>query len=52
MAGAIGAGNIREGMFSETIGAALAICAPVSRPVFDPNQKMLLHYFALPDTYI
>lgn len=52
VAGAIGAGNIREGMFSETIGAALAICAPVSKPVFDPNQKMPLHYFALPDTYM
>lgn len=51
-AGAIGAGNIKEGMFSETIGAALAICAPVSKPVFDPNQKMPLHYFALPDTYM
>lgn len=52
VAGAIGAGNIKEGMFSETIGAALAICAPVSKPVFDPNQKMPLHYFALPDTYM
>ena len=52
VAGAIGAGNIREGMFSETIGAALAICAPVSRPVYDPNRKMPLHYFALPDTYM
>ena len=51
-AGAIGAGNIKEGMFSETIGAALAICAPVSHPVFDPNRKMPLHYFALPDTYM
>lgn len=39
-------------MFSETIGAALAICAPVSHPVFDPNGKMPLHYFALPDTYM
>lgn len=51
-AGAIGAGNIKEGMFSETIGAALAICVPVSQPIFDPNQKMPLHYFALPDTYM
>ena len=51
-AGAIGAGNIREGMFSETIGAALAVCAPVSRPVFDPNRRMPLHYFAVPDTYM
>ena len=51
-AGAIGAGNYREGMFSETIGAALAICAPVARPVFDPNRRMPLHYFAAPDTYM
>lgn len=51
-AGAIGAGNIREGMFSETIGAALAICVPVSKPVFDPAAKMPLHYFPLPDTYM
>lgn len=51
-AGAIGAGNIREGMFSETIGAALAICVPVSKPVFDQNQKMPLHYFAIPNTYM
>ena len=51
-AGAIGAGNCEEGMFSETIGAALAICAPVSRPVFDPNRRMPLHYFAVPDTYM
>ncbi|HIY20102.1 MAG TPA: FGGY-family carbohydrate kinase [Candidatus Blautia avistercoris] len=51
-AGAIGAGNCREGFFSETIGAALAICAPVSRPVWDPNRKMPLHYFAVADTYM
>lgn len=51
-AGAVGAGNVKEGMFSETIGAALAICAPVSRPVYDPNRKMPLHYFAAPDTYM
>ena len=51
-AGVIGAGNVREGMFSETIGAALAVCAPVSHPVFDPNRRMPLHYFAVPDTYM
>ena len=51
-AGAIGAGNVREGMFSETIGAALAVCVPVSHPVFDPNRRMPLHYFAVPDTYM
>ncbi|MCC2254483.1 FGGY-family carbohydrate kinase [Ruminococcus sp. CLA-AA-H200] len=51
-AGAIGVGNVHEGMFSENIGSALAICVPVSRPVFDPNRKMPLHYFAIPDMYM
>lgn len=51
-AAAIGIGNIREGRFSENIGAALAICAPVSKPLFDPNQKMPLHYFGIPDMYM
>jgi xylulokinase len=51
-AGAIGAGNIREGMFSENIGAALAICVPVNRPVFDSNRCMPLHYFPIPGMYM
>lgn len=51
-AGAIGVGNVCEGMFSENIGAALAICVPVNKPVFDPNRQMPLHYFPLPDTYM
>jgi xylulokinase len=51
-AGAIGVGNIRQGLFSENIGAALAICAPVSIPLFDPNRKMPLHYFGIPDMYM
>lgn len=51
-AGAIGVGNVKEGLFSENIGAALAICVPVSKPVFDPERNMPLHYFALPNTYM
>lgn len=51
-AGAIGAGNIKEGMFSENIGAALAICAPVNTPKFDPNRVIPLHYFGIPDMYM
>ena len=51
-AGAISAGNIREGMFSETIGAALAVCVPVSRPVFDPAGKMPLFCFPLEGMYM
>ena len=52
VAGAIGAGNIKEGMFSENIGAALAICVPVNKPVFDPARRMPLHYFAIPGMYM
>lgn len=51
-AGAIGVGNIYEGMFSENIGAALAICVPVKKPMFDPNRSMPLHYFPIPDMYM
>lgn len=51
-AGAIGVGNIREGIFSENIGAALAVCAPTSSIKPDPNRNMPVHYFALPNTYM
>jgi len=51
-AAAIGIGNIKPGRFSENIGAALAICAPVARPLFDPNRQMPLHYFGIPDMYM
>ncbi|BDF57197.1 xylulokinase [Christensenellaceae bacterium] len=51
-AGAIGVGNIKEGIFSENIGAALAICAPINTPKFDPNGLMPLHYFGIPDMYM
>lgn len=51
-AGAIGVGNIRPGIFSENIGAALAICVPTKKLTYDPNRQMPIHYFALPDTYM
>lgn len=51
-AGAIGVGNVRPGMFSENTGAALAICAPVETPIFDPQRQMPIHYFGIPHTYM
>ncbi len=51
-AGAIGVGNIKPGLFSENTGAALAICAPLKNPTFDPHNKMPIHYFPIPDTYM
>lgn len=51
-AGAIGVGNIKPGIFSENIGAALAICVPVKELIYAPNRSMPIHYFAVPDTYM
>lgn len=51
-AGAIGVGNIKPGIFSENIGAALAICVPTATLTYDPNRQMPVHYFAVPDTYM
>lgn len=51
-AGAIGVGNIKPGIFSENIGAALAICVPTKKLTYDPNRQMPVHYFAVPDTYM
>ncbi len=51
-AGAIGVGNVREGVFSENTGAALAICATVPAPVFDRGLQMPCHYHGIPGRYM
>ena len=51
-AGAIGVGNVKPGVFSENTGAALAICATVDKPTFDPLRRMPCHYHGIPDTYM
>ena len=51
-AGAIGVGNITPGTFSENTGAALAICATLKKPIFDPQRRMPIHYHGIPDTYM
>jgi xylulokinase len=51
-AGSIGVGNIKPGIFSENIGAALAICVPTAKLTYDKNRLMPVHYFAIPDTYM
>ncbi len=50
--GAIGVGNISPGIFSENTGAALAICATVSKATLDPNDQMPCHYHGVPDLYM
>ncbi len=51
-AGAIGVGNIRPGVFSENTGAALAICATVPGPTFDPAAQMPCHCHGVPGLYM
>jgi xylulokinase len=50
--GTIGVGNIKPGVFTANIGAALAICATLERPIFDDKRRMPIHYHAIPDTYM
>ncbi len=50
--GAIGAGNIAAGGFSENTGAAIALCATLDGPRLDPARKIPCHYHGLADTYM
>lgn len=50
--GTLGVGNISPGVFTENIGAALAICATLERPVFDTHKRMPIHYHAIADKYM
>lgn len=43
VSGGIGAGNIEPGIISETTGAALAVCATVEKPVYDPEKRLGLY---------
>ncbi|KQW72436.1 FGGY family carbohydrate kinase [Ensifer sp. Root127] len=50
--GAIGAGNVTAGQFSENTGAAVALCATVPKMTFDPNRAIPCHYHGVPNTYM
>ena len=52
VAGAVGAGNIASGMLTETTGCALAICASVDRPTYDPGMNIGLYRHALPGIFV
>ena len=51
IAGAVGAGNLAPGIVTETTGAALAVCATVDKPLYDPLKRVGLYCHALPDRY-
>lgn len=48
---AVGAGNIRPGIVTETTGGALAILVTTGQPLFDPQRRVPCHYHARPDTF-
>jgi len=48
---AIGAGNLEPGVVTESTGAALALCATLDRPLYDPQQRVGLYVHALPRRY-
>jgi sugar (pentulose or hexulose) kinase len=51
MAGALGAGNVRPGLVTETTGGALALCVTLPGFVLDPQRRITTQYHALRDTY-
>ncbi len=51
IAAAVGAGNIKPGMVTETTGSALAVCATVAKPTYDPRMRIGLYCHARPGQY-
>jgi len=52
IAAAVGAGNRAPGMVTETTGCALAICATIDRPFYDPDRRIGLYRHAIPGLFI
>ncbi len=50
-AGSIGAGVTHPGVLSETTGSAMAICAPIDAPAFDPQCRVPCHCHAISGKY-
>ncbi|MGB9682624.1 MAG: xylulokinase [bacterium] len=52
MVGALGAGNIKPGIITETTGTALAIIATTDEPIFDPQRRVPCSPHCIPNKYI
>jgi sugar (pentulose or hexulose) kinase len=50
--GAIGAGNIRPGIISETTGGALVMQISIPRPDLDPNRRIPVNLHSVPGLYL
>ena len=51
-AGAIGCGNIRQGMVSETTGASMAMVITLDRPMLEPLLRLPCQCHAVPGKYL
>lgn len=51
-AGAIGAGNIHQGMITETTGTAMAMCVTLDNPLIDPSLNLPCQCHAVPGKYL
>lgn len=52
VAAAVGAGNLAPGLITETTGSALAVCATVDAPVYDPRMRVGLYRHARPGLFV
>jgi xylulokinase len=52
MVGALGAGNVRPGLITETTGTALAIIATTNTPIFDPQRRIPCSPHCIPNAYV
>jgi xylulokinase len=52
MVGALGAGNVRPGLITETTGTALAIIAATNTPIFDPQRRIPCSPHCIPNAYV
>jgi len=51
-AGAVGTGNIKPGIITESTGTALALLATVESPLYDPKRRVPCHHHAAAKKYL
>lgn len=49
--GAVGSGNIKKGLISETTGTAFAMVASIDKPIFNKETRLPCYMHAVPDLY-
>lgn len=51
-AAAIGAGNIKSGIITESTGSSLAMAATIDKPLYDPQRRIPCYHHALKGKYL